>query len=438
MSPSKMALAVTAGRRAVLAATVALVSFSAAAVRARSADSHTGTVQGRLATDSGGQATDETKVFVQGRKPVVVRDGRFSLPALPSKYDLWVTTTNQAFDVYQGLRSRTIRVAPFNAKEPDKPRKAKIQGLLHGDFPFPIRENAGLSVHFFSDRVSQGWSANPVEWSYGVSAGPRFGRMQLAWRGDAVVTGQLVAFAQIVVPKKLDLVEAAVATAPLTIRDGQEAGQEMRLQKVPIGKIAGKVSVEGKDMVREIFFSYRLPNQRDIIPLKHCPVQETYDCALPDLGVLGGDYCGFIQYDFYRGNGRGNTRLCGGKIGMTDFSFKVGSAPNIHTEHVGGRRAQLSWTDSQQGVYRVELRPDYEAGPLPHFTIYTTETSLTWPDFEALGLKFPAGIKYTCNVTRMPSIVSVDDLVSDARPPRAESSQEASSGDFEVTLTEAP
>jgi hypothetical protein len=349
-----------------------------------------GRVQGKLMTEDGRREKDEAQVFIQGHKRVVVRDGSFSLPSVPPRYDLWIAAEKgHAFVAYQGLSRRSIRIDPLEASADGKPNRAQIQGILRGDFAFPIRENAGLNVYFFSNKVSGIWQANPVGGSYGVSAGPRFGRMSLAWRGEASVTGQLVALGQIVAPNKLDVVAAALATTPITIHAGEEASAEMTLRKLPSGRIAGAVSVEGKDMVREIGFSYRLPDSKGAIWLKTCPVLNTYDCALPDLSVLGGDYCGLIHYDFYTSNGRGETRLCGGQLGMADFSFRIGSPPRIHDqgkEPTMAKHGRLAWTDPETGVYKVDLSPDYRrAEELPHFTLFTAETSIAWPDFEALG-----------------------------------------------------
>lgn len=397
-----------------------------------------GTVDGKVLT-LWRQGAKGRQVFMKGRAPVTLVDGSFSFANVASPYDVFIAEPGgETFSIYQGLTRRDPVLwfhTAYTTALDELPHLATVHGILRGDFPFPIDNEHGLTVYYQSDRAKSFWQANRPEW-HANSAGPRFGRMRVAWAGAPSLTGQLVVVGQHAVDKK-KWVDAYVGRAPLTLAAGQEAFQEVTLQPVPIGRMAGSVSIDNKDMVREIGFSYQLPGMSSPVGIGSCPVYKTFDCELPDLGVLGGEYCAVINYAFVFDHGRGMTRRCGGKLGMTDFSFRVGPPPKL--EQKGTTMAShgtLSWTDTEKGVYMVTLAPDYRERRLPHIKVFTSATSIHWPDFAVLGTKFPVGAKYTCKVTRLSPYESIDDSASSRGFTETADYQEVESVPLELTLVQ--
>jgi hypothetical protein len=402
-----------------------------------------GTVEGMVLARGSRQGAKGRQVFMKGRAPVTIRDGGFSFANVASPYDVTIAEPiGDTISIYQGLTRRDPVLwfhTGYTSASHDSPHQATIHGILRGDFPFPVDRNHGVTVHFLSDRAQSFWRADPPE-QHTNSAGPRFGRMRVSWEGAPTMPGQLVAVGQHAVDKK-KWVDAYVGRAPLTLTAGQEAIQEVTMQPVAIGRIAGSVSIDNKDMVREIGFGYQLPGMSGRVGLGTCPVYKTFDCELPDLSALGGEYCAFISYSFIYDRGHGQTTRCGGKLGMTDFSFRVGPPPNLKQKDKPATMTSdgtLSWTDADKGVYMVTLASEPRKRRLPHITVFTSATSIHWPDFEALGSKFPVGAKYTCQVTRLSPYESVDDLASPRGFTQTADFQKVESLPLELTLVQRP
>jgi hypothetical protein len=354
-------------------------------------------------------------LFIDGRQ-AIVREGRFFSKKTGARYDAWlVDKAEHVVTIYQGLTRRDpLLWIPGNGTSSPAPHKATVHGILRGDFPFPVESGRGLNLYFFAEEASGYWQAQPLEWGHGTSAGPRFGRIHVAWAGERSIAGQLFALGEIA-EEKMRWSGAWLAQAPLRLSDGTEGFSEMTMEALPIGHIAGSVSIDGKDVVREIGFYYQLPGKRGRLALGSCPVLNTYDCHLPDLGSLGGEYCAHINYQFpLRYDANGTTTRCGGKLGMTDFSFHVGPKPEWTgaSDHMNPQ-STLTWKDQGKGIYRVHLTPGYDSKVKgPTIDIYTARTGVRWPDLNAWGMDFPAGATYKCEVTRLSPHASVDELTS--------------------------
>lgn len=395
-----------------------------------------GPVRGQVrALPDTGQARDWS-LTIDGRR-AAGRAGRFAIARAGARYDAWLVDKQaQVVTIYQGLTRRDpVLWGRGDGSSSREGRKATVHGILRGDFPFPIGAESGLNVYFFAKHASGFWQAHPPEWGDGVAAGPRFGRMTVAWQEGASLRGRLVALGETAAEKQR-WTRAALAWGPIVLDDGAESFAEMTLENLTIGHIAGSVSIDGNDRVREIGFYYRLPDEGGRVALGGCPVLNTYDCRLPDLGRLGGEYCAHIGYQFpVRDFPNGNATRCGGKLGATDFSFRIGPHPQW-TESAdrmspGGT---LAWKDAGKGIYRVLLAPAWDSaikGPV--FEIYTHQTRVRWPDARAWGIHFATGATYKVEVTRM-SYDSVDRVASATGFDKSGDYEEAEMSPLNVTL----
>jgi hypothetical protein len=261
--------------------------------------------------------------------------------------------------------------------------------------------------------------------------------MKLAWEGEPSVSGLLVALGEHATKDKR-WVDAFLASKPLAVAAGDEARAELKLVPVSTGRIAGAIDTYHLDLVREIYFGYHIPNTSGEIGIGTCPALKTFDCELPDLGSLGGEYCATINFTYF--DTTGMARKCGGKIGMTDFSFHVEPPPRFQARgkfSTVTKDAVLSWTDAGKGVYLVDLGPELRSPSMPHVQVLTAATQIHWPDFEALGVKVPVGAKYRCRVSRLSPYTSVDDLASwRGLYPTATDFQQVDSNPIAVTVVE--
>ena len=397
-----------------------LVLILALAAQARADAGKTekpGPLKGQIAVSPQTGMLEGRSLFIDGHE-IAVSQNRFSVKRAGARYDAWLLDkAKRAVTIYQGLTRRdpVLRVAG-NGQAPSMAYQATLHGILRGDFPFPVERGRGLNVYLFAEGASSFWQAHPLEWGDGQSAGPRFGRMRVHWSGARAIAGELYAVGEIAEEKRR-WVGAWLAHAPVTLSEGAEVFQEMTMQALPAGHIAGSVSIAGKDVVREIGFDYRLPGKSNRLALGSCPVLNTYDCRLPDLSSLGGEYCAHIYFQFpVRYQSNGNSTRCAGKLGMTDFSFHVAAEP----QWVGVSRATsmtpktvLHWKDQGPGVYQVILSASYDSKKTgPAIIIYTGQSSVRWPDLSDVGLDFPAGASYGIKVTRYSPCLSVDELTS--------------------------
>jgi hypothetical protein len=394
-------------------------------------------VLGQVLTE-GGYGAINSRVGMKGHAPALLeREGRFSYAEAPAVYDLWVANQRgDAVAVYHGLTRRdpVIRFAHGSDSVHDNlPHRAALRGILRGDIPFPVESGYLVNVGYWADRT-MAFVQLGHNLPYG---GPRFGRWEMKWGGAPTLDGMLVALGQHGSKEKA-WHEAFLASKAVSLVPGADVSVELKMTPVPVGHIAGVVDIMKMDVIRDIHFFYRLAKGGGRLGLANCHVVKTYDCPMPDVTALDGSYCATFYIYFPYGDATGQVTKCGGKLGMTDFSFHVGPPPKLKAPREGfamTSESTLSWVDTEKGVYRFELTPDSRMPVKPSIEVFTAEKELRWPDLEGLDLRFPAGAKYRLRVSRLSGHASVDELVS-GRDLGQDESQEVTSEPVEVTLTE--
>jgi hypothetical protein len=204
---------------------------------------------------------------------------------------------------------------------------------------------------------------------------------------------------------------AFLASTSFSIADGAKATRDMSMSSVPIGKIAGSVQMYSGNAVEAVLFSYHVPSKQGGIDIDQCSTTGKFNCDLPDLSGLGGDYCFSIQDAF----GDVSATRCGGQIGMTDFSMQVPAPPQFKSLVTGtpiSKTEKLSWTGLSHAVYMLDVGPDFAGRNTPHVQAYTSDTQLGWPDLSSLGVSFPSGSTYNCRVSALVPYSSIDDFAS--------------------------
>ena len=151
------------------------------------------------------------------------------------------------------------------------------------------------------------------------------------------------------------------------------------------------------------------------IYLGSCATSGTYDCELPDLTSLEGEYCIAIGESL----SKLRAMRCGGKIGMRDFSIpSQPPVPQIKVDYDGHSDRMVTWTAPggvAARVYELNLGNEFER---LNVRVYTSAQNFTWSQVEALGVDFRrdgprlSGIK----VTALLPYTSMDDLVSGRGP----------------------
>jgi len=375
-------------------------------------------------------------VHLKGHDPVTIKDGRFTFARVPKTYDLWVGHEEEAqVTAYRGLTRRDPLLqhhCTFVTARDEPAHRAAISGILRGDFPFPMEKNYLLNFSFLAKQATGFWQM----YYQSEILGPRFGRMRVVWNGTPSVRGLLVVLGSHS-DKDQHTEDFYLASRSVDLTDRAETTTELTLAHIPIGHIAGEIKVPYVySWNGQLIF--RLSDNRGQIGLV-CPLKAgRYDCAVPDLSALGGDYCMSI----IDGRGKGSeAQHCGGKIGMTDFSLTVEKPPKLHPLDKPGlvtAQTVLSWSGDEKAVYALDIRPDIGRGiKWFEFTLYTSGTRLAWKDLKGYGIETPAGQKFKVSVSRLFPYRTVDEIASTSGPiSTTVEHQYLASDELEITVTE--
>jgi hypothetical protein len=339
------------------------------------------------------------------------------LDDVPATYDAMVVEPDGTqLSIYYGLTRRDPILSHstnYNLHLDDEPYHASIAGTLSGDFPFPLDANHLATAYYMSDRASASLQLGPFP---GMSAGPDFGPLTVRWLGSSSVTGKLVVLGQYGV-RGTPWLGAWLASEALTVSNGGAAVNNLVLASVRNGNIAGNVAMYEGNAIEAIQFSYSFGDAMGSIALGEYPSKGSFDCALPDLSSLNGEYCASIV-DVW---GDVHATRCGGQLGMRDFSLHVQAPPQIRKPVDGSpvtKESKLSWTSVEGGVYLLAVMPELASPETPRIHAYLMTTELAWPDLKLLGVEFPVGQTYSYRVSAFLPYASMDALSSSKGPYR--------------------
>jgi hypothetical protein len=380
-------------------------------------DDDESTVRGRVIARDG-IGWNRTTITVGENSVRADADGGFVVHGVPKSYDVRIGQT-----MFLGLTRRDPVLV--------------VGGNYH---PQSMRYHAAITDGVSTQIVSnQGrWARRVLQFlAPGVATGAREGEgrygheREIGWRGDHTVTGLFVSLMNDG-PENDPWASGFLATETLSLTDGDSIAAAPRLLKIGSGRIAGTVSLRGpawpSQTPETLRFSYVVPGTTGSIDLGTCrPSNGRFDCRLPDLSALGGEYCMAIGV----GEDLTSQRVsrCGGRLGMRDFSEPAVPAPPVmrHGSAVD-QDTMIAWT-GEGHVFEVMIGPAiYPEAPI---RIFTAKHSLSWSDFLALGMNWNAFERISDNTmeTRAgrPTIdvysvgsvhpyQSIDDLISARHP----------------------
>ena len=366
---------------------------------------------------------------------------------------MWIGHDKEAsVTVYRGLTRRNPELqheAGYDLPQDSRSHnKASISGIVRGDFSFPIDKDQRLAFRFMADVAEGGWSMG-ARLGQDNSLGPRFGRMTIVWEGKPRLAGTLIAIGSKMTKDNLWL-DPVLGAQPVVINDKAETTVEITLTKLSTGRIAGEIKPTGGYRSWNGYVYFRPDGGRGSIDLG-CRLDDAwrtqgrFDCLVPDLSVLHGQYC----MTLIDGTAHGSTLdYCGGTIGMTDFSPPFQPPPELRPldkPGVASMKSVITWSGEEKAVYALDIRSstDYEANApknvksFDDLRLYTTGTRLAWKDLERYGVKTPPGTKYEVTVSRMFPYRTVDEIASASGPlSHTADCQRATSTPVEIKVVE--
>jgi hypothetical protein len=406
----------------------------------------TGRITGRVLR-TWGSPMEARAIHVNGHRATTRKDGAFDMGGVPGKYDLWIEhARDERVTVYRGLTHRNLLLqheGSFNIP-PDRHRnQAIISGIVRGDFPFPMEKDHWMTVLFLSQAERVSWAMGGSRGQSGGSLGPRFGRMKVDWAGKPTLAGTLVVTGG-AIEKSNRWIDPVFAMQPIVLNDKAETTAEVTLTHLSTGRIAGAVKQPGEYHYWQGHLGFQLAGLRDDIYLSCSFDVRPFDCPVPDLSALDGQYCMRLFDGTAHG---GELQHCGGKLGMNDFSPTIEGPPKLQRLDKPGTvstKTVLAWSGDEKAVYAVDVHWSYDGessantdGRGVDLRLYTTGTRLAWKDLGRYGIKTPPRTKYSVSVSRLIPYHTVDEVASASGPlSRTAEYQRAMSTPSEVKVGE--
>jgi len=333
--------------------------------------------------------------MIGGQAGTTGDDGSFSIENVSSPYDAVVADPEGAnVSVYYGLARRDpiLWYSPGNTLKGQPLPKAHISGVISGAFASPLGSGQLIRIYFVSSKTVQS------SWELGENVlryGPNYGPIPIAWSGADPVDGRVIGLGRVYSQGGLYL-SGALASQPVTVSANSTVEADLVLSSVPNGHLAGSIQTI-KSLAQTVSITYRLPTMLDPLIVGSFLASAVFDYEVPDLSALGGTYC----LNAATSDGGARSRQCGIEIGARDISLTLPAPPEIVTPKTGSpvtKDTRFSWTSIGGAVYVLELSA---TASVPHISVYTTATEVNWPDLSAMGIAFPAGVEYRCQVTAL-------------------------------------
>jgi hypothetical protein len=345
-------------------------------------------VHGRVVLPNGDDARGLT-VSIGEQRVLTDSDGGFVLHKVPATYDLNVADPDRRrVTAYEGLTRRDPILA-HTAHDASKVRgrcyQASVSGRLQWDANTAEDLVAKPMVYFLSGAAFAKMESADLLPRHGDSA---YGPLRLDWLGNSATDGTILALSQ-------GRTNSYLATASVTLANGEARQQDLRLARIPTGRIAGSLGTRTfyPDHVRA---SYALPDSAERVDLGECKVSKSgaFACDVPDLSALGGEYC--VSQPL--GTARFLANRCGAQLGTKDllvepapWEVRVSYAGPPHPLSLSSADQEtlasdmVSWTATGSRVYQLDIG-NCSAGTCA--VVYLARTAFSWSDLRDLDLKY--------------------------------------------------
>ena len=345
-------------------------------------------VHGRVVLPNGDDARG-LAVSIGEQRVLTDGDGGFVLHKVPTTYDLNIADPDRRrVTAYYGL-TRRDPILSHTAHDTSKVRarcyQASVSGRLQWDANTAEDLVAKPAVYFLSEAAfAKVESADLLPHHGGSACGP----LRLDWLGNSATSGTILALSQ-------GRTNSYLATASVTLANGEARQQDLRLAPIPMGRIAGSLGTR-TFYPEHVRAGYALPDSAERIDLGECKVSKSgaFECYVPDLSALGGEYC--VSQPL--GTARFLANRCGAKLGTKDLL--VEPAPwEVRASYSGPPHPQslsssdretlagdmVSWTATGSRVYQLDIG-NCSAGTCA--VVYLARTAFSWSEVRALDLKY--------------------------------------------------
>lgn len=422
-------------------------STGAAADEAARARAAAARVDGRVVDLWGHQPLAGWLVAIGSLRAITDRAGRFTLDGVPARYDAVVVEPDRASaSLYRGLRRRDPLLVHRSLPKSEGTHVADIVGTLSGGSP--LEADDFVVVAFLSPQGSgiDVPSASPADRRPRY---PAYGPLRVVWRGPETLTGELVALMvpgavpgspgtpskrpPLLAHKTIALKTGFVTTSAVIDENNCAAPRprspppgpptEVPLSLAPIKWRHVALTVEAS-YLDALTMRYRWPTlgaeigvpSRGPTHWRLPPRPVPVEADIPDLGELGCTLC--VQAV---AEPQSSAETCTFPPNAP-ATLRPRPAPTLSLpsgprspggEAIFTSSTRASWTAFAGGVHLLEIEAQFSSAEHPSVYVYTEETSATWPDLAALGVRFPQDfVIYDVGVVGFGPFASLDEALA--------------------------
>jgi hypothetical protein len=364
-------------------------------------------------------------VAATGERAQTDAHGSFTLAAQPDVYDLVVADRDhRSVSIYRRLGQRQPRLvhgpaARYSIHDLREPTpRAQVRGALAVEAGGPADGAAG-HVAFLAEAAGA---------EVAIDGGmKRFGPLGVDWTGMGPISGDLLALlaredgaARARGASADEAGESAAhvrgwaARRPLTVEPDSVVVADLALAPLATRAVAGTLAPPPGWRAITLQETYRFAGGGEL-PLRRLDRAglRAFRDEVPDPGALGGVLCVTASAD---DDGTATTTACGPALdGPRALALQPPprlAEPAPHARFEAGTR--FAWSRFAGGVHVLRLEVTVPKAAAPNVTLYTAETSATWPsvDLAAIDVSFPAACTvYTVTAGGLGPYASIDEAV---------------------------
>jgi hypothetical protein len=240
-----------------------------------------------------------------------------------------------------------------------------------------------------------------------AQSGPAYGPLLLEWSGEASVSGKMVALGFFAGGDAG--VSWAYGEGHFAASRGETAHVELGMSSIQVVTVGGSVRISEGYYLAQVLAYYRYP-------LIHAGVEAASDqsghlnfsLAVPDL-LSSASLC--VEATSSSSPGTMITTVCG-NTSANKAVIQLQAPPGFSPPFDGtslSSNSSLSWTQFDDGVYEVSLQLPSASRATPTVNLFTSRTSLSWTQLEAMGVPFPIGSTYQLALEGRGPFASMDE-----------------------------
>jgi len=357
--------------------------------------------------------SDRTVVVGKQRTKTDAR-GAFTLEGVPAVYDLAILEPDASgVSIYMGLGRRD----PVLIHHPTY--RNRVIGAHTGTVTSTLSGVPDNTSDQFSALGEFLFPQGSLQQSYSRSGQPQRGPFPLQWNGPTSTAGRFVVIGTTLEPRDGGggrLVFWSGDHRPVSLKEGEKLAIDVPVARISTVRIAAEVTVPDGYSLRELTHVFRFAGLHGEVRTVTADQKESRQGATTKLELevpesKEGDAIRCLQAS--AGDHATWAEECGVAPGAPAL-LTLQTPPSLESPSevdLANPSTKLSWTRFDQGVHELQLF-DEQDDRIPMLRIFTSATTLAWPDLRWVGVALPERrIRYSCWLSAEGPFASIDEAV---------------------------